>query len=146
MTDPSPYLNGLHPWYGFGGHPEVTEPDMFFVPGKAHDYRTRKLGDGDFLAEQRPRGGEWQELSRGHKNAYIAGSACVRAEGLALQGRSGGEPEAPPEAAPSTQAQEDAWTHLPRTGRMPSSEPNMANEPKKLSGLERLRLQREQKK
>lgn len=125
MSDISPYANRLSPWFGLGGHPEVTSENVQFTHGKEHDYRTRRLGDEDFVAEQRPVSGAWKELSRGHKTAYIAGIACAAAEGRAQ----GVQAPAPPQPE----------FHLPVTGRLPTTEPNTANPPRKLSAVERLK-------
>lgn len=74
----TPYMR-LYPWYGPGGHPECPEPDGQIAFGKDHDYRCYPR-DGGFVAEERPKGGAWILLSEGHKNAYIAGTACAIAE------------------------------------------------------------------
>ena len=122
---PSPYLNGLNPWYGCGGHEEATS-GIEFVRGKEHDYRTREVDGGVFSAEQRRRGGVWEEISSGHKTSYIAATACAMAEGRALARAKSGEKEfvqVPPE--PITLA---------------PGEPEKVPEPKKkLSALDRLR-------
>jgi len=140
MPDLSPYLHGLHPWYGFGGHEEVTEVGMEFAHGKDHDYRTRRLGDEDFIAEQRPRGGAWAELSRHHKTAYIAGMACAAAEGRAL----GSTPPRVVVAAGEVPSEKLAVAGTPlhvhgtTTQRLDTSKENEVSPPKKLSAVERL--------
>lgn len=126
MADLSPYLHGLYPWYGLGGHEEVTDEDTAFVHGKEHDYRTRKLGAEDFVAEQRPRGGAWKELSRGHKTAYVAGIACAAAEGRAR----GVQTPAPPPAPMMLERLLE---------EQPGAEVLTVTAPRKLSAVERLK-------
>lgn len=127
------YVTGL--WYGPGGHPDA-DLGMAITVGQAHDYRTRQDGAG-VAADKREHGAaRWTLISTGHKTAYLAAEAIGRAE-LAARGV--------PVPAPVAEDLSGPVDYGVRSGRTQTGEPNMANGPKKLSGLERLRAQREQK-
>lgn len=150
MGDVNPYRNGLWPWFGFGGTAELTEADSSFAKGVNYDYRTRRVSEGNHVAERRSRAdGVWKEISRGHKTQYIAGSACADEEGADLAARAAGQirvhdeedaalSERFHEVWPAAAELRDEARGLPAPPEATEA-PQAAPPPRKLSAVERLK-------
>ena len=118
---PPKYLS----WFNADGHPDCPrEPDAVLAVAEKGDYRVRPEAKGGFFTEFRARGtSTWERMPGGpHKKAYTAGLHCSAVE-------YGQVPTSPPMPPPPAPAQPP---------------PPPAVDMRKLSAVERLRLQREQ--